>query len=203
MVNNEHSSTEARILAAAKRVFVKNGMAGARMQDIADEAGINKALLHYYFRNKELLFEKIFLESAADFWPQLTAVLESDAPLFKKIESFSEVYIDKFVADPYLPLFVLSEMNRRPRQFFKKMFGGNPPNPQKLLVQIEEQVKAGVIRPVDPVQLIINMISLTVFPFVGKPMFMAVMNISEADFDKQIRVRRKEVAHFIIESIKK
>ncbi len=203
MVNAENISTEKKILEAAKRVFLKNGLAGARMQDIADEAGMNKALLHYYFRNKEQLFEKIFLELTSDFWPQLTTVFESDTPLFGKIESFCEMYTDKIIANPYLPLFVLHEMNRRPKQFLKKMLGRHPPNPQKLLAQIDEQVKAGIIRPVSPAQLIINMVSLTIFPFIGRPMFMAVMNINDAAFDRLIAERRREVPRYIIESIKK
>lgn len=202
MVNDKNSSTEARILAAARKVFIEHGMAGARMQDIADEAGINKALLHYYFRNKEQLFDKIFRELMADFWPQLSALLDSDAPLFDKIESFCEVYIDRLSANPYLPLFVLGEMNRRPRQFFKKMFGANPPDLRKLLAQINEQVKAGMIRPVSPMQLVIHMISLIIFPFIGKPMFMSVMNINGADFDRLIRERKKEIPRLIIDSIK-
>ena len=96
-------STEQIILEAAKKVFVRKGMAGARMQDIADEAGINKALLHYYFRNKEKLFEMIFMEAAEKFFPRINAIFDSDQPLFEKIESFCEEYISVVMENPYLP----------------------------------------------------------------------------------------------------
>ena len=80
-------TTEERILAAAKKVFIHKGMYGARMQDIADEAGINKALLHYYFRNKEKLFEVIFKDAAGQLFPTINMIFESDSPLFEKLES--------------------------------------------------------------------------------------------------------------------
>src|SRR5215467_13252802 len=91
--NND--TTETRILEAARKVFLKKGMAGARMQDIADEAGINKAMLHYYFRSKEKLFEKIFMELSQRFFPRLIMIFESDESLFRKIELFVAEYVDQ------------------------------------------------------------------------------------------------------------
>src|SRR5215212_2963121 len=102
-------STEEKILSAAKKVFISKGMSGARMQDIADEAGINKALLHYYFKNKEQLFENIFTRLTHGFWQQITSVFESDDRLFEKIHSFCSLYIEKVIQNPYIPLFVLYE----------------------------------------------------------------------------------------------
>src|SRR5690349_6639348 len=175
-------STQDRILDAARKVFVRKGMYGARMQDIADEAGINKALLHYYFKNKEQLFEKIFMELSQRFWPQLNSIFESDEPLFEKIEHFCAVYIDKIKENPYIPLFVLHEMNQRPTQFVKKMFGGKVPNPSKLLAQIAADVKAGKINPVQPHQLMMNMVSMCIFPFVAKPMILTTLHLNETTF---------------------
>jgi TetR/AcrR family transcriptional regulator len=197
------ASTEDKILSAAKKVFISKGMAGARMQDIADEAGINKALLHYYFKNKEQLFENIFTRLTHGFWQQITSVFESDKPLFEKIHTFCSMYIDKIIENPYIPLFVLYEMNQRPAGFVKKMFRNNPPKPAKLMQQIESEVKAGNIRPIRPPQLIMNMISMCVLPFIGKPMFIAVMNIDEKTFIDLMHERKKSVPEFIINSIKK
>lgn len=197
------ASTEERILAAAKKVFISKGMAGARMQDIADEAGINKALLHYYFKNKEQLFEKIFLELSQRFWPQLNSIFESDEPLFEKIQNFCAVYIDKVAENPYIPLFVLYEMNQRPTQFIKKMFGGKLPNPSKLLAQIAAEVKAGRIKPIHPQQLMMNMVSMCLFPFVAKPMMLVTLNLNESAFSAIMEQRKKDVPKFIIDSIKK
>lgn len=197
------STTEEKILAAAKKVFISNGMAGARMQDIADEAGINKALLHYYFKNKEQLFEKIFFEVSQRFWPHLNSIIESDQPLFDKIEAFCVAYIDKVIQNPYLPLFVIYEMNQRPAQFIKKMFQGNLPNPAKLMEQIEQEVKAGKINPIHPAHLMMNLISMCIFPFMGKPMMLATMKLNDSAFNTLMEQRKKEVPKFIIDSLRK
>jgi TetR/AcrR family transcriptional regulator len=196
-------STEEKILSAAKKVFIIKGMAGARMQDIADEAGINKALLHYYFKNKEQLFENIFTKLTEGLWKQITSVFESDDPLFEKIHSFCSLYIEKVIQNPYIPLFVLYELNQRPTRFVKKMFRNNPLRPAKLMQQIDSEVKAGNIRRIDPPQLVMNMISLCVLPFMGKPMFMTVMNLDEKTFLDLMQQRKKVVPEFIINSIKK
>jgi TetR/AcrR family transcriptional regulator len=204
MVKKEKdATTEEKILSAAKKVFISKGMAGARMQDIADEAGINKALLHYYFKNKEQLFENIFIKLTHGFWQQITMVFESDTPLFEKISTFCSMYIEKVIENPYIPLFVLYEMNQRPAGFVKKMFRNNSPRPGKLMQQIEAEVKDGNIRPTQPAQLIMNMLSLCVLPFIGKPMFLTVMNIDDKTFLDLMYERKKSVPEFIINSIKK
>jgi TetR/AcrR family transcriptional regulator len=194
-------NAEQKILAAAKKIFTLKGLAGARMQDIADEAGINKALLHYYFRSKDKLFEVIFNEAFTRFLPRLNHVIESDIPLFEKIEKFTGHYIDMAIENPYLPLFVLNEMNKHPEEFFKKTWADNPPKVEILVAQIEKEKKKGLIKNITPPQLVMNMMSLCVFPFVGKPLFKMIMHIEEATFLKLMEERKKEVAKFIIAAI--
>ena len=197
------ASTQEKILSAAKKVFISKGMSGARMQDIADEAGINKALLHYYFKNKEQLFEMIFREAAARVFPRINFIFESDVPLFEKIEQFTSQYITVMLENPYLPLFVLNEINQDPHYFFDKVWAGNAPRPEKFLHQIEEEVRKGAIRNISPVQLLMNLISLCVFPFVAKPMFQLTTGIDEWQFRSIMEQRKTEIARFIIDSIKK
>jgi len=197
-------SAEEKILAAAKKVFTTKGMAGARMQDIADEAGINKALLHYYFRSKEKLFEVIFFEAAQKLFPRINLIFESDMPLFEKIENFAEQYITMMSENPYLPLFVLNEVSKEPEIFIKKIWGKqNMPHPEKFLVQIEKEVKNRTIKKISPLHLLINLISLSVFPFVAKPMIQFTLGLDEMQFKNVMEQRKKEVAKFIIDSIKK
>lgn len=196
--------TEEKILAAAKKVFITKGMAGARMQDIADEAGINKALLHYYFRNKEKLFEVIFMESAQKFFPKINFIFESDMPLFEKIEHICTEYITVMSENPYLPLFVLNEINRDPENFMDKIWiKQGIPKPNKFLEQIEKEVKKGTIKKISPLHLLINVISLCIFPFVGKAMIQSINRLDELQFHNVMLQRKKEVPKFIIDSIKK
>jgi len=198
------STTEGKLLAAAKKVFTTKGMAGARMQDIADEAGINKAMLHYYFRDKDKLFEVIFLQEAEKFFPKINTIFESDLPLFEKIEQFVNEYIDEMVEIPYLPWFILNELNRDADQFLSKIWDiKHRPNPAKLLQQIEKEVKKGTIKKVNPMHLLMNLLSMTIFPFIARPMIIRNFQLETIQFEQMIEQRRKEIPKFIIDSIKK
>ena len=202
--SKKDKSTGDRILAAAKKVFMTKGMTGARMQDIADEAGINKAMLHYYFKDKEKLFELIFLEEALKFFPRINMIFESELPLFEKIEKFVNEYIDEMVENPYLPWFVMNELNRDPDRFMYKIWGkNNLPKPAKFLAQIEQEVKNGTIKRISPLHLLLNLLSMTIFPFVAKPMIIRNLKMDELQFRQTIEQRRKEIPRFIIDSIRK
>ena len=204
MVKAKNDTTEDRILTAARKVFTTQGHAGARMQDIADEAGINKAMLHYYFRDKDKLFETIFLQEAAKFFPKINSIFESDLPLFEKIELFVNEYIDEMVANPYLAWFILNELNRDADKFLSKIWDmKHRPNPAKLLQQIEQEVKKGTIKKINPVHLMLNLISMTIFPFVARPMITRNFQMPAAQFDQLIEQRRKEIPKFIFDAIKK
>lgn len=197
-------TAEEKILAAAKKVFTSKGMAGARMQDIADEAGINKAMLHYYFRDKDKLFEVVFLEEAQKFFPKINAIFNSDAPLSEKIENFVNEYIDEMQENPYLPWFVMNEINRDPDQFMYKIWGkDNLPKPGKFLEQIEKEIKKGTIKNIKPAHLLMNLLSMTIFPFVAKPMLTRNLRLSDVQFRGIMEERRKEIPKFIIDSIRK
>ncbi len=203
MPRTKNTSTEEKILAAAKTIFIEKGMDGARMQDIADNAGINKALLHYYFKSKEKLFEVIFKEGAEKLFSKINSILNSDLPLFEKIRLFSNEYAEIISQNPYLPLFVLNEMNKQPHSFLENIFGKNQPTFENLVKQIDKEIKKGTIKPVSPVNLVINMISLSIFPFVAKPVFQRIMNLDALQFGSIMDQRKTMNAEFIIASIKK
>jgi TetR/AcrR family transcriptional regulator len=198
----EDPSAEFRILKAAKKVFLAKGMSGARMQDIADEAGINKAMLHYYFRSKEKLFETIFKEIAKNFIPGITAIFEAEKPLFEKIELFCCEYIDKIREMPYMPLFVLHEINRQPSAFIKKMWGNRKPPVRIFFEQVESEIEKGKIKAIPPVQLLMNIISLCIFPFIAMPMIEHVADISRDQFNLLMNERKILVPRLIIDAIK-
>jgi len=197
-------NTEDRILEAARKVFVRKGMAGARMQDIADEAGINKAMLHYYFRNKEKLFGVTFREAALRLFPRINDIINADKPLFSKIEDFCSEYIDICIEDPYVPLFVINEIGQNPDGFLKKYWvGKSRPDPRRLMLQIGEEVRKGTIRPVNPVHLVMNLLSMTLFPFIAKPVFQQHLDIPKKLFRELMEQRKKEIPQFIINAIRK
>ncbi|HEY1113192.1 MAG TPA: helix-turn-helix domain-containing protein [Chitinophagaceae bacterium] len=202
MVKVQDQTTEEKILAAARKVFLNKGMDGARMQDIADEAGINKALLHYYFRSKDKLFEHIFLEVANGFLPRVIAILESDEALFHKIELFCEEYIGQMQQTPYVPIFILNEINRQPQAFLEKVVGTKKIPLFKMMGEIAGEIEAGRIKPINPLQLLLNVLSLCLFPFLASPLLQHVTGMDSAEFNALMEERKKEVPRMIIESIK-
>lgn len=197
------STTEEKILEAAKKVFLQKGLDGARMQDIADEAGINKAMLHYYFRSKDKLFEQIFTEVASHFLPKIIAILESDKTVFKKIEAFCSEYISQVMETPYVPIFILNEINRQPDALLKKVFGNKRPPVAAFIQQLQKEAKQGIIKKVEPVQLFLNILSLCIFPFVARPMIQLVSGMNRTEFNALMEQRKKTVPKLVIESIKK
>ena len=123
------ADTEARILAAARRVFTRAGTAGARMQDIAREAGVNQALLHYYFRSKEALADRVVREAAASIFSALPRVMTAKASLEDILRALVHAYIDTVRRTPFIPPYVAAEAHQRPErvvQIIREITGADP-----------------------------------------------------------------------------
>jgi TetR/AcrR family transcriptional regulator len=197
-------NTEERILKAAQKIFTHKGMAGARMQEIADEAGINKALLHYYFRNKDKLFRRIFQESFEMLISQVSIALDSDKPLFDKIRDIIDTYINVLTANPSLPIFVLSEINQNPDNLEKVIGNALPPVFQKLFIQVEEEVKNGSIYPIHPLHLLLNILGMVIFPFASRPLLQRILkNNMNINFEDIMIDRKQAIYTFVIQSLTK
>lgn len=194
-------STEEKILGAAKSVFVSKGMEGARMQEIADEAGINKALLHYYFRSKERLFEAIFAEIIKFAFPKVTRIVGSDEPIVAKIEQVIDAYIELLIEHPFIPGFIIKELNRDPSGLFKLVvkFGLNP---QAIFDQMQIAMDRGEIIQMQPRHLAANIISMCIFPFAARPIISFILfkddqKALEAFYSERAEVIKK----FVIDAI--
>jgi AcrR family transcriptional regulator len=202
--------TEQRILDAAHAVFVRRGTAGARTQEIAREAGVNSALLHYYFRTKERLAEAVFQRAAGELLPAVIGILASDAPLEAKVEQVVELELRQLLNAPYLPGYILSELTHHPervQQLFSSAAGISPAIVgarvfKVLRKQIDARVKAGRMHPVAPEQFAINLLALCVFPFAARPMVMALLGLDQSGFEQFIHRRRKELAPFFLRALR-
>ena len=200
-MSSKDKNTEKKILNAAKEVFTIKGLEGSRMQEIADTAGINKSLLYYYYRTKENLFDAVFKDAFFSIIPRITKMFDMDLTLLTKIEIFVNDYIDMIVLNPYLPDFIFHEANRDPEKIilFLKSAGLNP---MIVLEIFNEEIKKGNIKPIDPKQLIINIVSMCIFPFVAKPVMKGLFfNNNEKEFKIFIEERKKQVTEFIINAI--
>ncbi len=202
MSKTKDTTTESEILKAAKRIFQRKGMIGARMQEIADEAGINKAMLHYYYRSKQLLFEAVFKRAFSLLAPQLNEVMNSDDSICEKIKNFTNNYISFVIKHPYLPNFIIQELNRNPEFIKNLMSEKHFPTIEKFRDQVNTKVAEGVIRPIKAEQLFINIMALNIFPFIAAPLLKGFVNADNSQYKQLMEERKTEVADFIINSIK-
>lgn len=192
------SSTEDKIKNAAKTVFHKKGFAAARTRDIAEEAGINLALLNYYFRSKERLFALVMIETLSEFFGSVSLIINNPETTFEeKIEQFASSYIDLLFREPDIPLFIMSEIRNNPEQLMQKVNIGNTVFNSVFLHQFAEAVQQGKIKDQNFLHFLMNFIGLIVFPFVGKPMFKAIANVSEEQFNALIEERKKLIPVWI------
>lgn len=202
MTKTKDKNTEEQILTAAKDIFQTKGMDGARMQEIADKAGINKAMLHYYYRSKQLLFEAVFKNAFSLLAPQLNKILNDNSSIEDKVKNFSSNYISFIIKHPYLPNFIIQELNRNP-DFIKNIQENNSIlNIDKFKAQVALEVEQGILKPTKGEQLFINILALNIFPFVAKPLVKAFVKTDDQGFKKLMEQRKTEVSEFIIHSIK-
>jgi AcrR family transcriptional regulator len=197
--------SEQRILDAARAVFIRRGTAGARMQEIAKEAGVNQALLHYYFRSKERLSTAVFQQFAMRVFPAVIHILGGDDPIDEKIDRIVTLYIDNLSANPFLPGYLLSELHHHPERVQQLLAAATgaapgvvvPPVVKKLGKQIDAEVRAGRMRPISPEQFAANLLSLCIFPFAARPMLSIVFGLDDAAFARFIAQRRRDLPTFI------
>lgn len=195
-------STEQKIFDAAHEVFTQKGMDGAKMQEIADLAGINKALLHYYYKTKEKLYEAVARAVIGKAVPMIRQMFEGDQPLEEKIRRFIDFYISLISRNPFIPVFIISEVNKHPERFFETIFPKDLPRPEMFFKQVKDEIAAGRIRPINPKHLIVNIISLCVFPFIGKPLMRLILGMNAAETQIFIEERKAEVTSFVLASLR-
>lgn len=197
-------STEEHILEAARKVFMQKGFAAARMCEIAKTANINQALLHYYFRKKDKLFAVIFEQEAANFHSNILSILHSKLPFFEKLRLMIEKDIQKIASAPYLPMFILNEMHSNPERLEQYLCSSNRHAEifntfSELVVQ---EHAAGRIRAVNPRQLFLSILGLTMFPFLAQPMVKMALGIDNESFDQLITERIAYASDMLIHSLR-
>jgi TetR/AcrR family transcriptional regulator len=201
--------TEQRILQAARSVFIRRGTSGARMQEIAAEAGVNQALLHYYFRSKQRLAEAVFREAAGRLIPAVLRLLGSDAPLEQKVEGFVHLYIDTVREQPFLPGYILAELHQHPERVkgLQEAIGLQPAMVAKtLLAKLRTELEAGAangtLRRIAPEQFMVSLLGLTVFPFAARPVLELALGMNDDGFARFLDQRRAELPAFILSALR-
>lgn len=180
-------STEEKIKAAARIVFMQKGYAATRTRDIAEAAELNLALLNYYFRSKEKLFEIVMMEKMQKFFSVIVPVLmDNTMELEKKVELIVANYIDMLLKNQDLPIFVLSEIRNHPEKFAEKLQAASLMSNSSFIKQLHEKVPH-----LNPLHFLMNIIGMTVFPFIGKPIFQSANALNSKMFNELMEERKK------------
>lgn len=188
------TTTENKIKEAARAVFYKKGFAATRTRDIAEEAGLNLALLNYYFRSKSKLFEIIMMETLAGFIQRIAIILNNEkTTLDEKVAAIAEHYIDTIIKDPEIPTFIVSEIRNNPKMLLKKLSFSDVVKNSVFFKQHHEEVKKGNISEPNPLHFLMNLMGLVVFPFIAKPILMGGNDIPESEFNKLMEHRKKMI----------
>jgi len=196
MVERKHieknTTTEEKIKEAARHVFTRKGYAATRTRDIAEESGYNLALINYYFRSKEKLFDIIMLESLQVFVHSVIGIVNDPATtLTQKMQVLICHYIDMLKTNPNIPLFVLNEINADPKKLIAKL-GFDKVDREKiyLVKQWKEMTAAKKGPAVNPVHILLNVLSMTIFPFIASPLLRNRTGMSVEEYNKLMEERK-------------
>lgn len=198
-----NASTEEKIKNAARLIFHQKGFAATKTRDIAEQAGINLALLNYYFRSKEKLFNIIMLETMQKFLESMRYVFNDELSSFeRKIELIAERYIDLLTEKPEIPLFLLSELRSNPEALLEKINLKEVLLKSHFLKQYRQGVSEGKISNLHWLQMVTNLMSLTVFPFVASPLIKIIGNVDAKSFNALMAERKRMIPKWIKSMLK-
>lgn len=196
-------STEEKILKAAGQVFKSKGYSGARMQEIADRAGINKAMLHYYFRSKKMLFDTIFIKLMNSFLSNIIATLNSDNTWEEILTNLSEKLFIFITQNREIPLFLVNELHKNPDFFTEQLFKFKEVSNSSFFSMIIEEGKKGNIIKADPLHVLVHVISGMMYPVIAEPIISSIGSFNDQDFNNFLFQRKDIVPKIIIEYLKK
>ena len=186
------TETEEKIIASAEKLFYLKGKAGCSMQDIADDAGINRTLLNYYFRSKDQLFEAVFRKAMGTFVPNLASMLRSDMSFQDYVPVLIETVIDAMISNPQIPIFVLQELSSNPErmpQIIKEM----GIDPSMAIKKMEDEGHVPEVFGMDPRQVILNILSLCIFPFAARSVVTEILYNGDNEAYLEAMTRRKQI----------
>ncbi|MDR0619965.1 MAG: TetR family transcriptional regulator [Bacteroidales bacterium] len=206
MFNNKNDYTEVqqRIVLSARKLFIQRGLKGTTVRDIANDSNTNIAMVNYYFRSKNNLFETVFGETFNILVKKIFSIKNSNLPFFDLVREWIYSYYDTLIEYPDLPNFVLNELSHNPGMLKdNKQFQQLHQLYYYLVEQLLEEERKGTIRHVPVNDFVINIISLSVFPFAAYPVVSQFLNLSKSQYVKAMKKHREYVADFIIQAIRK
>ena len=186
------TDTETHIKETAKKMFFKEGRYDATTQDIADAAGVNRTLLHYYFRSRDILLEKVLLEGQLEFKQKMYENVTQGVSFRERISLFIDVWMEHTAEYPYLESYLVTKVHSE--CFMENLGKGHKRSPKEsaeFFQEIEDEMKAGRINKMEPIQFLLNLMSMVSYPLIMRPLMEKALSLSNKDYNK-IMVDRKE-----------
>ncbi len=185
--------TEQLIKKTARDIFFQKGRLKATTQEIADEAGVNRALIHYYFRSREQLLQVVFEEAVAETRQKIAAIFESDLPFKKKISQYLDVFIDRNFRYPYMQNFIITEINQNPDKEDDYLNKKRENLCRTIFPQLNEEIKKGNMAPVKPEHFIANLMSMCSYPLVAKPILQRMFALDDDGYKTFLQERKQVI----------
>lgn len=197
-MSKKEQDTEEKIKEAARKVFQEKGFAGTKTRDIAEEAGLNLALLNYYFRSKKKLFDLIMVETLQHFFSGIFVVINNEESTLKeKLVLFVDKYIDMFTSNQNVAFFILNTVREDPEDYFSKLGMLEHAKNSAFIRQFQEGIMNGELPPINPLHFLLNVMGLVVFPFVAQPMISAATGMDREVFFEMVQERKRLIPLWI------
>lgn len=191
-----------RILHVARQLFIKNGYANTSVRDIANASETNVAMVNYYFNSKYNLFELIFEEALAVLMNRVSNIVYSDKPFPEVIASWIDSYYETLLEYPQIPIFILNEINQNPERLTQRVRKYEPYNIfLRISLRVEEEVKKGTICETSPLDLLLNILSLCIFPFIFGGMATKVAGKTQEEYNEVLEEHKKYVINSVLKGL--
>ncbi|WP_352421595.1 TetR/AcrR family transcriptional regulator [Proteiniphilum sp.] len=201
----DDKSMEFQILEAAEKLFLKQGYAKTSTGQIAKLAGCNQALVHYYYRTKDNLFEKVFEEKVGMIASNILSTGENISNIEERIAQIVSFHFNFLKQNPMLPQFVLNEISSNPdrlQSLVDRLKVYMVPVLTQLETELKKEIENGTIRPILAADLLITILSLNIMPFLVKPVFQRALNIPDGNFEEMLEQRQKEVIETVLSRLR-
>jgi AcrR family transcriptional regulator len=195
---DDNQGTEQKIKDAAKALFQSKGFAATKTREIAEASGANLALVNYYFRTKKQLFDAIMLETLNGLLSGAITILNDEKTTFEeKIDTFVNHYMNLFTANHNLPTFIMNSVRENPSEYLASFRIAERVQNSSFVKQFQQKLQNGEIAQINPMNFIINLIGLTVFPFITQPIVCETANIDKESYYQMIQERRRLIPLWI------
>ena len=195
--------TEQLIKDTARRIFLKEGRMLATTQDIADTAGVNRTLLHYYFRSRDALFNIVFSEAVTKLRERIHEVIGASLVFRKKIENLLDVFYEELTELPYLETFIVLHLNQdhdKYEELFTKLPGGKE-RLKNFLKEIQQEMETGNIPEMKPINYFINLFALMAYPFVARPIYKNIFDLTDTAYNKLLPERKEVIMSLLFKQV--